>query len=138
MSETFFKHYGDKGHIYFGSQGIKNFLNDVFRGKNRYDSCVAQTLYWPIDQNNQDYLDYIRLVGNKNAPVFAEILFTVFKGDYLLQVVWVKTFEPNKKKFVSRYVLDRCERLDATQFKLRLHAINSEKAQALFNRSSFD
>ncbi|HEL8628294.1 TPA: hypothetical protein U0E97_002326, partial [Legionella pneumophila] len=36
FSELFFKHYGDEGHTYFRSQGLKNFLNDLFKGKNRY------------------------------------------------------------------------------------------------------
>ncbi|MBX9837846.1 MAG: hypothetical protein K2X69_05945, partial [Silvanigrellaceae bacterium] len=37
FSELFFKHYGDPGHTYYGTQGIKNFLNDLVKGKNRYE-----------------------------------------------------------------------------------------------------
>jgi hypothetical protein len=33
LSELFFKHYGDEGRNYFGNQGLKNFLNDLFKGK---------------------------------------------------------------------------------------------------------
>ena len=42
LSESLFKKYGDEGHIYFGSRGLKNFLNDVFRGKKQIQKLSGQ------------------------------------------------------------------------------------------------
>ena len=42
LSETFFKYYGEPGHVYQGNSGLFNFLNDVIKGKSRYQGFVAK------------------------------------------------------------------------------------------------
>ncbi len=66
FSELFFKHYGDEGHTYFRSQGLKNFLNDLFKGKNRYKKYQIHTLCWPIDKNSQDWIEHERFFKGNN------------------------------------------------------------------------
>ncbi|MBA4697766.1 MAG: hypothetical protein H2069_10385 [Legionella sp.] len=34
LSEIFFRHYGNEGVTYLGTRGIRNFLNDLLKGKN--------------------------------------------------------------------------------------------------------
>ena len=52
ISELFFKNYGDKGHTYYRSRGLKNFLNDVFLGKNRYKNYETKNLVWSVGKDS--------------------------------------------------------------------------------------
>jgi hypothetical protein len=36
VAEKIFQNYGDKGHIYTGWKGLKNFITDLTKGKDRY------------------------------------------------------------------------------------------------------
>jgi hypothetical protein len=82
LSELFFKHYGDEGHTYFGNQGLKNFLNDLLKGKNRYTECQIKSLCWSIDKNSQDWMDYKKIFHDDN--LYAHIIYTKIQDKYLL------------------------------------------------------
>lgn len=58
ISETFFKHYGDEGHYYLGTRGIKNFFNDLLRGKNRYKNFIIKTDIFEIHKNSKIFEDH--------------------------------------------------------------------------------
>ena len=135
FSELFFKHYGEKGHTYFGSEGFKNFLHDIVYGRNRYLQCDAQKINWQVDEKGDEYLAYRQSFGkDKKEILYAEIIYAQFKGIYLLKVVWSTKQSFSCTNFISRFELDGCDRLKESQFKKRLLQINLEKAKTLFSQ----
>ena len=49
LAEILFKRYGDKGRVYYGYAGFKNFCNDLFHGKNRYANWTSMCVELPCD-----------------------------------------------------------------------------------------
>ncbi len=49
VSRCFFSHYGDPGHTYFGTLGIRNCLNDLIKGRNRYQGCQPKIAIFSLD-----------------------------------------------------------------------------------------
>ncbi len=129
FSELFFKHYGDEGHTYFRSQGLKNFLNDLFKGKNRYIKYQIHTLCWPIDKNSQDWIEHKRLFKGNNF--YAHIIYIKMQNEYLVRVSWEKESAPHPVESISRFELDQCQRLSASEFKTRMQQINANEANKL-------
>ncbi|HHT9859009.1 TPA: hypothetical protein ACT9JI_001805 [Legionella pneumophila] len=129
LSELFFKHYGDEGHTYFGNQGLKNFLNDLFKGKSRYKECQIKSLCWSIDKNSQDWMDYKKFFNEDN--LYAHIIYTKKQDKYLLRVTWEKESTSRPAASVSRFELDQCERLSEPEFKTRMKQINVTEANSL-------
>jgi hypothetical protein len=129
LSELLFKHYGDEGHTYFGNQGLKNFLNDLFKGKSRYNECQIKSLCWSIDKNSQDWMDYKKIFHDDN--LYAHIIYTKIQDKYLLRVTWEKESNPRPIASVSRFDLDQCERLSEAEFKTRMKQINVTEATRL-------
>ena len=132
LSEIFFKHYGDAGHRYFGNQGIKNFVNDVFRGKNRYTNYQATRLIWVLDQKSSEYQEYIKCSDNKKS-VYAGIIYAQHKEKYLLGVSLGTKECLSGSKQISRFELDQCKQMSASELKERLFQINPVKATELLN-----
>jgi hypothetical protein len=131
VSELFFKHYGDEGHTYFGSQGIRNFFNDVFRGKGRYDEAQVQLMCWPVCKNSKMWLGN-REVFSEDKEVYAKIIYAQINGNYLLGIVLGNSMNDYHKASVSRFQLDECECLTQSKVIERLHEVNSNKAHELF------
>ncbi len=129
LSELFFKHYGEEGHTYFGDRGLKNFLNDLFKGKERYKDCQIKSVCWPIDKNSQEWLDYKKIFSEDF--LFANIIYAKIQGKYLLGVTWTKDKEHSHEP-VSRFQLDKCQRLSEFEFKSRLRQINAIEFDKLF------
>ena len=128
ISELFFKNYGDKGHHYFGSRGLKNFLNDVFRGKHRYRDYKTEKLTWSIDENGQEYKECVKLFGKSDTTIFASIVYAQFNDTHLLHVTWSSENCISENRTVSRFELDDCKKISVHDLKNRLLNINSEKA----------
>lgn len=131
LSELFFKHYGDEGHTYFGNQGLKNFLNDVFKGKSRYKECQIKSFCWSIDKNSQDWIDYRKFFNDGN--LYAHIIYTKIRDKYLLRVTWEKGGTTRPAASVSRFELDQGQRLSESEFKIRMKQINATEANRLFH-----
>lgn len=129
ISELFFKNYGDKDRTYLGNRGLKNFSNDVLRGKNRYVNYKTKKLIWSIDENSQEYKDCINSFGKINKPIFASIIYAQFKEIYLLHVTWSSEDRLSEKNTVSRFELDDCKKISDHDLKKRLFNINPEKAR---------
>lgn len=133
FSEFFFKTYGDEGHRYFGHHGLKNFINDVWKGKNRYRDYAAKRLTWPIEKNTKEFARFTKSFGTSEKSLHASIIYAEFKGIYLLGVTW-----GNKEHMtdapVSRFELDGCERMSRSQFMERLFDINEMRAKDLFQK----
>ncbi|KTD66487.1 hypothetical protein Lsan_0432 [Legionella santicrucis] len=128
LSELFFKHYGDEGHIYFGNQGIKNFLNDLVKGKERYKDYSIKSMCWSIDKGSQEWLSYKKVFGDE---LNAQIIYTKIEDTYLLSVTWTTDNTPQPVTSVSRFKLDRCARLKESEFKTRIKQINAAEANRL-------
>lgn len=136
FSEFFFRHYSDEDEICTGTQGLENFLNDLFKGKDRYKGYQAKILCWPVDKNEQAYRDYMTQRARFEKPgisIYAEITYAISKDKYLLEVFYEK-HRSEHSTTISRFHLDHCERLTKSEFKERLLQINPEKAQQLFNQ----
>ncbi|CEG59312.1 hypothetical protein [Legionella fallonii] len=129
FSELFFKHYGDEGHTYFRSQGLKNFLNDLFKGKNRYKKHQIHTLCWPIDKNSQDWIEHKQFFKGNNF--YAHIVYIKMQDEYLVRVSWEKERTPHPVDSISRFELDQGQRLSASEFKTRMQQINVNEANKL-------
>ena len=135
LSELCFKHYGDEGHTYFGSKGLKNFLNDVVRGKNRYKHLNVKKLLWPIDKNGREYQEHPHLFKNDKNLSMARIICAEYNGKYLLNVVFGNRDHLSISDPVSRFDLDDCQKLSKSEFKQSLLDINPTKAQEWFENS---
>ena len=131
LSECFFSHYGDKGHTYFGSQGLKNFLNDFFRGKNRYKNYKTKKVMWLVDKNSEEYQEFIKHRGRSECELKATITCATYKNKYLLQVVFSEGECQDSSAEISRFDLDRSESLDEGTFKNKLLKIHKEGAKDL-------
>lgn len=129
LSECFFKNYGDKDHTYLGSKGLRNFLNDIFRGINRYDNCQPNKLIWKVDKNGPEYQEHINAFGKTNIDLFATIIYAIFQDKYLIHVTWSGKNCLLYNNNISRFELDNCEQITKTDFEKRLFRINSKKAQ---------
>ncbi|KTC86782.1 hypothetical protein [Legionella brunensis] len=130
FSETFFMHYGDQGTRYLGTKGLKNFINDIFKGKNRYKNYTVCHFLWEIDPFSPLYRRYRKYINKPNLMGFAEIILAYSKGNYLLHIGLVS--QPLKSKIlISRFVLDNCEQLSQEEVKVRLAEINSSKFQEM-------
>lgn len=124
FSECFFKHYGDKGHTYFGTGGLKNFCNDLFLGKDRYSRFKTFVLHWPI--TNPAWLQSREL---KSGEIwYARIVCAHHHERYLMSVIMTKA-DTSQSQIVSRFELDKCKRLSKTSFQNELRSINPEKAE---------
>ncbi|MFT4060607.1 MAG: hypothetical protein QM652_13815 [Legionella sp.] len=132
ISELFFKHYGDEGHTYFGDPGIKNFFRDVVKGKNRYKSYQKGRLIWFADKDGSDYQEYKKYFSGKSE--YVEIIYAYYQDQYLLGVMWGSKECLSADKPISRFELDQCESMNASQFKQRLLQINHVKAAELFSQ----
>ena len=127
LSELLFKNYGDKGHTYFGSHGIKNFCNDIFLGKNRYKNFNTKKVIWTVDEEGEVYQSYLKLSEVKKTKR-AIITYATHKNKYYLHVVLSnREYVNDDNHSISRFDLDECERLDFNGFKEKLLQINSEK-----------
>lgn len=129
FSELFFKHYGDEGHTYLGSRGLKNFLNDVLRGVNRYKNYRVHYLCWPVPQESALYNDSVRILG-ENQPFYAHIIYGHHHNNYLLDIKLSNEHLSSQNEH-SRFVLDQCERLSESEFKAKLQQVNYQKAREL-------
>ncbi len=127
FSEFFFKYYGDKDHRYFGNQGLKNFLNDLIKGKERYKNCQINYLCWPIDKNSSSCFKRF-----DKKTMHAHIIYTQLKGQYLLSVT-LSSESTEENARVSRFQLDQCLRLSDAEFKLELERISPMKAREFFS-----
>ncbi|MBY0281064.1 MAG: hypothetical protein K2W94_02790, partial [Alphaproteobacteria bacterium] len=120
-------------HTYYGTQGIKNFLNDLVKGKNRYEVCNPKILYWPVDNTGQAYSDYARLFPKSEKLVtHTKIIYAKFEDKYLFGVHWQRDIKNNNQP-ISRFQLDECERLSESELKDRLYQISPVKAQEFLN-----
>lgn len=122
LSETFFKRYGDKGHCYYGTRGLNNFLNDLRKGKDRYKAYKIMHVVWEI--TSPLYLK------DRIKEHYAEIILAYHKGHCLLQVMLSDNPIPSSRE-ISRYVLDNCEKLPLSDVKNRLKMINVEECEKL-------
>ncbi|KTC83720.1 hypothetical protein [Legionella brunensis] len=124
FSETFFKHYGDQGCRYYGTRGIANFVNDLTKGKQRYQHYKVQHFVWEL--NSPVYPK-----GNLQVKEhYAEIILAVHKDHCLFQMVMTdKPFRSRGK--ISRYMLDSCEKLSHEETCNRLKTVNVEEFEKL-------
>lgn len=133
LSETFFRHYGDKGHTYFGTKGLKNFLRDVVYGKARYQAWRTLKTAWVVDNNSEEYHHYRQYPFHDEELLIAEIVCAHLKGRYLLRVSWANNPSHIDYTPVSRFILDNCERLNKTEFEKRLFQISESKTRELLH-----
>lgn len=130
LSETLFRHYGDKGRVYLGSQGLKNFLNDCLRGKKRYQHYELNSLCWPINRDSVYFAESLSVLGGAKE-MHAHIIYGVYQNKYLLHFEINTELENDRRQKISPYVLDNCKRLNEAEFKAQLQQINYQKARDL-------
>lgn len=129
FSELFFKHYGDERHTYFRSQGLKNFLNDLFKGKNHYKNDQIHTPCWPIDKNSQDWIEHERFFKGNN---FLCAYYLYKNTGWIPCASHLGTRKPpHPVASISRFELDQGQRLSASEFITRTQQINSDEANKL-------
>ena len=138
ISELFFKHYGDEGRTYLRDNGLKNFLRDVIRGKNRYEHYQVKRLFWPIDVQSEDYKEHQKYFPNNDKPLYAEIIYAQYEEKYLVGVIWSSRECLDNSRPVSRFQLDDCESMTFLQFQQRLLQINEIKAKEIFGQNQYN
>ena len=132
ISECFFSRYGEEGTRYFGDRGIKNFLNDIFRGKERYKNYIIKSVIWSVDKDSETYHDVLKFNKNFQGNLNARIHYARHHNKYLLDVALSEqSFEALKE--ISRFDLDQSQRLNEADFKDRLLNINKENTKILLD-----
>lgn len=131
LSEAFFRNYGNKDVTYRGTRGLKNFLRDVFLGKNRYQGLVIEQLHWVINPENAHFKEYC--LGKDTY--YANILYTKKHDQYLLRIVIANSID---QRAYTRFDLDECFRLNVKEFIKELVQINSQKAKNLCKQLSIE
>jgi len=122
ISEIFFKHYGDEGHIYYLSNGIKNFANDLFKGKKRYKNYQAGKMLWILNKNSVEYNNWVRLCGRVAETPYAEITYARNQDIYLLKIV--TTSQNVISNNISRFEIDNCQKMTFLEFQKKLISVN--------------
>lgn len=138
ISELFFKHYGESGHTYLRDHGIKNFLRDLLKGKNRYKNYQVNRLIWPIDKESEDYQEHQKYCSKSNKSLYAEIIYAHYQNKYLVGVMWGNRECLYNDMPISRFRLDQCEPMTFLQFERRLMQINRVKAREFLSNLPFD
>jgi hypothetical protein len=120
LSELFFSRYGDKGHKYFGTKGLKNILNDIFRGFGRYKKYTVKTASIKIDEENLYNLK--QNLFFPDAPKYTHVIIAKYKKTYLFKVNFSSVNDC--KATVSRYELDDCQHLTKEQIISSINELN--------------
>lgn len=133
LSELFFSHYGDEGHTYFNNEGIKNFCNDVFKGKNRYKDYIVNSMIWPLAKDGKAYQEHKHFSDNETIP-YANIIYAQYNETLLFGITYgdLDCLKSNSK-LISRFNLDQCEKITLSTFHQKLSDINPEHAKIFFN-----
>ena len=100
ISETFFSRYGNKETIYFGTQGLKNFSNDVFYGRKRHMNLNIQTMTWPLCKNSDLFISHEKVMGKNKAPAFASIIYAESERVHYLHTELTSENSTNEKAAV--------------------------------------
>lgn len=131
FSELFFSRYGDPGHIYRGTTGLKNFLNDLFKGKNRYKNFKIFTTTISLTSS------FINKMKNeypgKNFPKYASVLMAKYSEGYLFKSVLAND-ERLLGSSVSRFELDSCQRLTKEEVLAALDEMNPNISQNIIEK----
>lgn len=67
--------------IFILERGLKNFLNDLIKGKDRYQGIVFRNLMWSIDPDNEQ----LKILKDKDN-YYANILYAKISKHYLLRI----------------------------------------------------
>jgi len=130
FSQLFFSRYGDEGHIYFGSRGLKNFLNDIFRGVNRYKKYRVNSAVIHLDPECLHKLK--ENYPSKFLPKYSQVIIAKYKKTYLFKSVFTSnnTFDIS----TSRFELDDCQRLTKEEIITSLNQLNLNVSITLIER----
>lgn len=131
LSEIFFRHYGNEGVTYRGTGGLKNFLNYLLKGKNRYRGLIVEQLHWIVDPENEHFKKYHLGKGTS----YANILYAKKHGKYLLRIIIASSIEQHG---YTRFDLDECFRLNKKEFVKELAQINSYKTKDLCKKLNIE
>ena len=129
ISEYLFKHYGKQGVTYCGRRGLSNFLNDVFRGKKRYNAYDIKFFNIRCVPEGKVYQEYLTYVSEPEDVVYAKVILakhTQKPDRYLL--VQAMHFENTSEsaKDVTRYDVDRGDKVTRRELETRLRDINPD------------
>lgn len=113
LAQNLFKGYGEKGHIYPGWGGLQNFLNDLFKGKNRYAKHCQYCFNVELTESPDD-----TFLNSKYARIHLAI-----KGKTIILICNMSD-SPQKKRQASRFELDRSVRIDHQQLIDELQSLN--------------
>ncbi|HEL8629012.1 TPA: hypothetical protein U0E97_003072, partial [Legionella pneumophila] len=76
-----------------------------------------------------DWIEHKRLFKGNNF--YAHIIYIKMQNEYLVRVSWEKESAPHPVESISRFELDQCQRLSASEFKTRMQQINANEANKL-------
>jgi len=131
FSELFFSRYGDQGHIYYGTTGLKNFLNDLFKGKNRYKNFKVFTTTTSLSSS------FIRKMKSeypgKKFPKYASVLLAKYSECYLFKSS-LASDERLLGSSASRFELDGCQRLTKDEVLAALNEMNPSMSHSLIEK----
>ena len=130
FSQLFFSRYGDEGHIYFGAKGLKNFLNDVLRGVNRYKNYTVNSAHIYLSPECLNRLKANH--PNDPLPKYSRVIIAEYKDTYLFRSVF--TSNSTSDISTSRYELDECRRLTKEEVVLSINQLNSTTGIKLIER----
>lgn len=134
VSELFFNHYGEKGKTYSGTQGIKNFYNDIFKGA-YYKRLKPKQKLIPLSENSSMYQQALSAgVIKKGELAYANVLFAkATPNSYLLSIGFCQSWRELSDQEISRYALYSCQLFNRKNFVAVVDTVQPGTSEALIN-----
>ena len=136
ISTTLFKDYGEPSVTSLGTDGLKNFLNDVFRGKHRYRYYEVKTFTIICSPGQKIYKEYLHYLPERTTALYAEVIVakhTKMPDRYLVVHILHAERESTNQPVANRYDLDRCRRVTLQQLHAYLRDINPDAISAVLD-----
>lgn len=117
FSELFFKHYGDLGKTYSGTQGPLNFYHDIFH-RRYFENLSAKR---KLVELNPEAVMYRKAVEMDLFPqgdtAYASVIFAKdVKNNFFLSINFCREYRDFKGDAVSRYELYDCQKFSEKAF----------------------
>lgn len=137
ISELFFSRYGNKDHIYFGDRGIKNFLSDLLKGKNRYKRYQIKVYWVKLNEQSKAYQNYIQYDKNKHQVIYAKVFLAKppkpgSRYLFMVHTMPESCYDPNEnEQSVTRFDLDQCYRVNNAELEEHLSEISPRLTKSI-------
>ena len=132
FSTLVFSHYGEKGKTYSGTQGIKNFYNDIFK-RGYYKNIKPKQKLIPLAEDSSMYQQALSAGAiGKGDLAYANVLFAKDGANcYLLSINFCQSWREFSEQSISRYALYACQKFTKDNFISVINTMHEGYGQQL-------